>query len=164
MFFDIYILDILFHSAASTFILLMQTLDGKKFLHFNNFLFFFIFFQHECHFPCILFMKSYFKFTDLLCYLLKLSCLSYTFRSEIHLEFMFVYHVQQEFRELFFLYGFLFDPEPYMERREGASLIAQLMKNLPAMQETPSSIPGLGISAGELRGLHSMGSQRVRKD
>ena len=30
MFFDIYILDILFHSAARTFILLMWTLDGKN--------------------------------------------------------------------------------------------------------------------------------------
>ena len=30
-----------------------------------------------------------------------------------------------------------------------ASLIAQLVKNPPAMQETPSSIPGLGRSAGE---------------
>ena len=51
-----------------------------------------------------------------------------------------------------------------MERREGASLIAQLIKNLPTMQETPSSILGLGRSAGELGGLQSMGSQRVRKD
>ena len=31
----------------------------------------------------------------------------------------------------------------------GASLVAQLVKNLPAMQETPSSIPGSGRSAGE---------------
>ena len=30
-----------------------------------------------------------------------------------------------------------------------ASLIAQLVKNLPAMQETPRSIPGSGRSAGE---------------
>ena len=30
-----------------------------------------------------------------------------------------------------------------------ASLIAQLVKNPPAMQETPSLIPGLGRSAGE---------------
>ena len=31
----------------------------------------------------------------------------------------------------------------------GASLIAQLVKNLPAMQETPGSIPGSGRSATE---------------
>ena len=30
-----------------------------------------------------------------------------------------------------------------------ASLIAQLVKNLPAMLETPGSIPGLGKSTGE---------------
>ena len=30
-----------------------------------------------------------------------------------------------------------------------ASLIAQLVKNLPAMPETPGSIPGLGRSTGE---------------
>ena len=30
-----------------------------------------------------------------------------------------------------------------------ASLITQLVKNPPAMQETPGSIPGLGRSAGE---------------
>ena len=30
-----------------------------------------------------------------------------------------------------------------------ASLIKNLVKNLPAMQETPSSIPGLGRSPGE---------------
>ena len=30
-----------------------------------------------------------------------------------------------------------------------ASLIAQLVKNLPAMQENSGSIPGLGRSAGE---------------
>ena len=30
-----------------------------------------------------------------------------------------------------------------------ASLIAQLVKNPPAMQETPGLIPGLGRSAGE---------------
>ena len=30
-----------------------------------------------------------------------------------------------------------------------ASLIAQLVKNPPAMQETPRSIPGSGRSAGE---------------
>ena len=29
------------------------------------------------------------------------------------------------------------------------SLVAQLLKNSPAMQETPGSIPGLGRSAGE---------------
>ena len=29
-----------------------------------------------------------------------------------------------------------------------ASLIAQLVKNLPATQETPGSIPGLGRSPG----------------
>ena len=33
-----------------------------------------------------------------------------------------------------------------------ASLIDQLGKNLPAMQETPSSIPGLGRSSGEGKG------------
>ena len=32
---------------------------------------------------------------------------------------------------------------------KGASLIAQLVKNPPAMQEDPSSIPGLGRSIGE---------------
>ena len=31
----------------------------------------------------------------------------------------------------------------------GASLIAQLVKNPPAMQETPSSIPGSGRFAGQ---------------
>ena len=31
----------------------------------------------------------------------------------------------------------------------GVSLVAQLVKNLPAMQETPSSIPGSGRCAGE---------------
>ena len=31
----------------------------------------------------------------------------------------------------------------------GASLVAQLVKNLPAMQETPGLIPGLGRSPGE---------------
>ena len=31
----------------------------------------------------------------------------------------------------------------------GASLVAQLVKNLPAMQETLGSIPGWGRSAGE---------------
>ena len=31
----------------------------------------------------------------------------------------------------------------------GASLIAQLVKNLPAMQKTRGSIPGLGRSPGE---------------
>ena len=30
-----------------------------------------------------------------------------------------------------------------------ASLVAQLVKNLPAMQETPGSIPELGKSPGE---------------
>ena len=35
----------------------------------------------------------------------------------------------------------------------GASLVAQLVKNLPAMQETPSSIPGSGRSAGEVIGI-----------
>ena len=35
----------------------------------------------------------------------------------------------------------------------GASLVAQLVKNLPAMQETPSSIPGSGRSAGEGIGI-----------
>ena len=30
-----------------------------------------------------------------------------------------------------------------------ASLVAQLVKNLPAVQETPNSIPGLGRSPGE---------------
>ena len=34
-----------------------------------------------------------------------------------------------------------------------ASLVAQLVKNLPAMQETPSSIPGSGRSAGEVIGI-----------
>ena len=34
----------------------------------------------------------------------------------------------------------------------GASLVAQLVKNLPAMQETPGLIPGLGISPGEGKG------------
>ena len=33
-----------------------------------------------------------------------------------------------------------------------ASLIAQLIKNLPAMQETPGSIPGSGRSPGEGNG------------
>ena len=32
---------------------------------------------------------------------------------------------------------------------EGSYLVAQLVKNLPAMQETPGSIPGLGRSPGE---------------
>ena len=31
----------------------------------------------------------------------------------------------------------------------GASLVAQLVKNLPAMQETPVQLPGSGRSAGE---------------
>ena len=34
----------------------------------------------------------------------------------------------------------------------GAFLIAQLVKNLPAMQEDPGSIPGLGRSPGEGKG------------
>ena len=33
-----------------------------------------------------------------------------------------------------------------------ASLLAQLVKNLPAMQETPGSIPGSGRSPGEGKG------------
>ena len=33
-----------------------------------------------------------------------------------------------------------------------ASPLAQLVKNLPAMQETPSSIPGSGRSPGERKG------------
>ena len=33
-----------------------------------------------------------------------------------------------------------------------ASLVAQLVKNLPAMQETPGSIVGLGRSPGEGNG------------
>ena len=33
-----------------------------------------------------------------------------------------------------------------------ASLLAQLVKNLPAMQGTPSSIPGSGRSPGEGKG------------
>ena len=33
-----------------------------------------------------------------------------------------------------------------------ASLVAQLVKNLPAMQEVLGSIPGLGRSLGEGRG------------
>ena len=32
---------------------------------------------------------------------------------------------------------------------EWASLVSQTVKNLPAMQETPGSIPGLGRSPGE---------------
>ena len=35
------------------------------------------------------------------------------------------------------------------------SLVAQLLKNSPAMQETPGSIPGLGRSAGEGMTTHS---------
>ena len=35
------------------------------------------------------------------------------------------------------------------KKTTGASLIAQLVKNLPAMQETHSSIPGSGRSAKE---------------
>ena len=37
-------------------------------------------------------------------------------------------------------------------RRIRASLIAQLVKNLPAMQETPGLIAGLGRSPGEGEG------------
>ena len=33
-----------------------------------------------------------------------------------------------------------------------ASLMTQLVKNLPAMQEDPGSIPGLGRSTGEEKG------------
>ena len=33
--------------------------------------------------------------------------------------------------------------------RSGVSLVAQLVKNLPVMQETPSSIPGSGGTPGE---------------
>ena len=36
-----------------------------------------------------------------------------------------------------------------------ASLIAQLVKNLPAMQETPVAFPGLGRSAREGMVTHS---------
>ena len=35
---------------------------------------------------------------------------------------------------------------------EGASLVAQMVKNLPAVQETRGSIPGLGRSPGEGNG------------
>ena len=37
---------------------------------------------------------------------------------------------------------------------ERASLVAETVKNLPAMQETPGLIPGLGRSPGE--GNHSL--------
>ena len=33
-----------------------------------------------------------------------------------------------------------------------ASLVAQMVKRVPAMRETPGSIPGLGISPGEGNG------------
>ena len=42
------------------------------------------------------------------------------------------------------------DPEwDQRSQRLWASLVAQLVKNLPAMQETPGSIPGMGRAAGE---------------
>jgi len=58
----------------------------------------------------------------------------------------------------------------------GVSLVAQLLKNPPAMQEDPGSTPGLGRSTGERERLltpviwpgefHelSMGLQRFRND
>ena len=39
-----------------------------------------------------------------------------------------------------------------MGAREGASLMDQMVKNLPAMWETMGSIPGLGRSPGEGNG------------
>ena len=54
-------------------------------------------------------------------------------------------------------------------QRPWASLVAQLVKNLPAMQETLGSIPGMGRAAGE--GIDyplqyswaSLGAQLVKK-
>ena len=37
----------------------------------------------------------------------------------------------------------------------GSFLVAQTVKNLPAMQETPGLIPGLGRSPGEEMATHS---------
>ena len=45
----------------------------------------------------------------------------------------------REGKRTFYIYSFI----------DRTSLIAQLVKNPPAMQETPSSIPGSGRSAGE---------------
>ena len=47
---------------------------------------------------------------------------------------------------------FLIPKENEVTRQELGLPIAPLVKNPPAMQETPSLIPGLGRSAGEGRG------------
>ena len=47
---------------------------------------------------------------------------------------------------------FVFSSEFESFTFEGASLVAQMVKNLPAVQETRGSIPGLGRSPGEGNG------------
>ena len=52
-------------------------------------------------------------------------------------------------------YALFVDKEPTITVWGGASLVSQMVKNLPAMQETRVQLPGLGRSPGVGNGYHS---------